>query len=250
LKLSDERPRLVVGGDSFFRDFVVEQGQPYGRLYSRGFIRDTQGRVVVGANGLPTYTSAKSVLIGDINPDWTGGISSSFSFKRLSASFTISHKQGGIVGSLTDAILAGSGLLEETTIGRDGTLVFGRDVFKNEVGVKADGTPNTTPVTAQAFWQGIGGRNAPVGEAFIADATNTRLREFVLGYNIPKTVFGKLPVSAVRLSIVGRNLFFLHRASKTLDPDFTAGIANDSDGFQSFAPPTTRSYGLNLKIDF
>ena len=250
LKLSDERPRLVVGGDSFFRDFVVEQGQPYGRLYSRGFIRDTQGRVVVGANGLPTYTAAKSVLIGDINPDWTGGISSAFSYKRLSASFTISHKQGGVVGSLTDAILAGSGLLEETTIGRDGTLLFGRDVFKNEVGVKADGTPNTTPVSAQAFWQGIGGRNAPVGEAFISDATNTRLREFVLGYNIPKTVFGKLPVSSVRLSLVGRNLFFLYRASKTLDPDFTAGIGNDSDGFQSFAPPTTRSYGLNLKIDF
>lgn len=250
LKLSDERPRLVIGGDSFFRDFVVEQGQPFGRMYSRGFVRDAQGRVVVGANGQPTYTAAKTVLIGDINPRWTGGVSSAFSFKRLSASFTISHKEGGIVGSLTDAILAGSGLLEETTIGRDGTLVFGRDVFKNETAVKADGTPNTTPITAQAFWTGIGGRNAPVGEAFIADATNTRLRELVIGYSIPKSALGKLPIAGAKISLVGRNLLFFYRASKTLDPDYTVGFGNDSDGFQSFAPPTTRSYGLNLKLDF
>jgi hypothetical protein len=84
----------------------------------------------------------------------------------------------------------------------------------------------------------------------VSNATNTRLRELIIGYTIPKKVIKNLPISNLKISLVGRNLFYIYRASPDLDTDLMQGTTPDSEGFQSFAPPTTRSFGLNLKVDF
>ncbi len=250
LEISDERPRIVVGSDPYVREFVIEQGQPYGQIYSKGFVRDANQRVVVGTNGLPKLTAGRTVQIANFNPDWTGGISNSINWGKLNLSFLIQHRQGGSMVSMTNAILTGSGLTEQTLEGRDGNLIFGQNVFKNETAVKEDGTPNNIAVKAETFWLGVGGRNSPVGEAFVGSATNTRFRELTLGYDVPAKLISRLPVSNMRISLVGRNLFYLYRESPDIDADLMQGTTPDSEGFQSFAPPTTRSIGLNLKIDF
>ncbi|SKB86972.1 SusC/RagA family TonB-linked outer membrane protein [Daejeonella lutea] len=249
-KLSSSLPRLVLGSDSYMREFVLEEGKPFGLIYGKGFARDAQGRVIVAANGLPTFTAGRTVLLGNINPKWVGGLSSSLRFKNLSANFVITHKQGGAVASFTDAILYGAGLVEETVPGRTGGLIFGQNIFSDYTAIKADGTPNSTPVTAEALWRGMGARTAPVGEVFTRSATNTRMREMSITYTLPKTIFKSLPVSSVDLSLVGRNLFFLYRKDSNIDPDFTEGVSTISEGFQSFAPPTTRSYGASLRFNF
>jgi TonB-linked SusC/RagA family outer membrane protein len=246
-KLSDEIPRLVVGGDTYMRDFVLEEGKPFGLIYGKGFMRDAAGNVIVGPNGLPQVTPGKTTLIGNVNPDWTGGLSSSFSYKNWSASFVISHKQGGDIASFTDAILYGEGLVEETLQGREGGLVFGKNIFTNIPTTKAGGATDDVPVDAQQLWTLLGGRTAPVGEVFTRSATNTRLREFNLGYTLP---LQKGPIASIQLSLVGRNLFFFHRATPSIDPDYMVGTGTVSEGFQSFALPATRSYGANLKISF
>jgi hypothetical protein len=151
---------------------------------------------------------------------------------------------------MTRAILDGAGLTERTLQGREGGLVFGQNIFTNETAVLANGTPNNIPVTAEKLWLAVGGRNAPIGEAFVSNATNTRLRELIIGYTIPKKVIKNLPISNLKISLVGRNLFYIYRASPDLDTDLMQGTTPDSEGFQSFAPPTTRSFGLNLKVDF
>src|SRR5690606_39581016 len=115
---------------------------------------------------------------------------SSFDYKGLSASFLIEHRQGGTVASETNAILYADGVTEQTLLGREGGLVFGENIYTDEVAVLEDGTRNNIPVDAELFWRGIGGRNTPVGEAFVDDATNTRLREFTLGYTFNEPQLG------------------------------------------------------------
>ena len=53
-----------------------------------------------------------------------------------------------------------------------------------------------------------------------------------------------------RVSLVGRNLLFLSNKAKTLDPELIVGTATNAEGFESFAPPTSRSFGLNLQLNF
>lgn len=249
-RLSDDIPTLVVGGDTYMRDFVLEEGKPFGQIFGKGFIRDSEGRVMVGVNGLPLVSPGKTVLLGNVNPDWTGGISSSFSYKNWSMGFVISHRQGGDIASFTDAILYGEGLVQETVQGREGGLIFGKNIFPEIPSGKEDGSANDIPVNAQQLWLFLGGRNAPVGEMFIRSATNTRLREFTLAYTLPQSLLSKGPIASIQVSLVGRNLFFFHRATPSIDPDYTQGTGTVSEGFQSFALPATRSYGANLKINF
>lgn len=249
-KLNDERPKLIVGSDQSFRDFVVIQGQPFGEIYSIGYKRDAKGNVIVGSNGVPLNTGSRNVSVANANPDWMGGLSNSFSYKNLNFSFLIDHRQGGTVISVTNAMLNYEGQTKATLEGRSGGLVFGENLFPGQNAVKEDGTPNNIEVNAQTFWRSIGGTVNPIGEAFVENMTNTRLREVTLGYTLPKSLFRSLPISQMKLSLVGRNLFFIDRASKDLDPDLIVGTSVTSEGQSSFAPPSTRSFGLNLKMDF
>ena len=68
--------------------------------------------------------------------------------------------------------------------------------------------PNTTTTSAEVFWNNVGGRNNPTGEAFVRDASNIRMSEVVLGYDLPKEIVSKTFFRSARISLVGRNLFF------------------------------------------
>jgi len=248
--ISDERPRLEIASD-FLRAYFIEQGEKFGNVYSRGFERDSvTNQVIVGPNGVPKITSGRDVLVANYNPDWLGSVALSASWKNWDASLLIDHRQGGTITSITNAILYADGVTAETLEGREGGLIFGDNFWEDEPAVTEDGVPNTIPMDAETFWRAVGGRNAPAGEAFIVDATNTRLREFTLGYSFSPSLFGNIPVSGMRLSLVGRNLFFIHRASKNIDPDILIGTGKAAEGFDSFAPPSSRSFGFNLQIDY
>jgi len=259
LRLAEDLETLPLDGD-FFRRFRLDVGEPWGNVYSRGFARDDQGRVLVAADGTPEVTPGQDVLVGNYNPDWLGGINNTFNYKNLSFSFLIDIRQGGVVGSLTNAILASDGALESTLVGRDGSLVFGSNVFPELEVVQADGSANNIQVNAEQFWAKIGGRNSPVGEAFVEDASNIRMREMTLGYSLPQSILQNGFLKSAKLSLVGRNLFFFSN-NASFDPEVITsagaelGSSNNrgitsADGFESFAPPTTRSLGLNLKLSF
>src|SRR5690606_10047647 len=128
--------------------------------------------------------------------------------------------------------------------------IFGENIFQHEAAVMEDGTPNTTPLNAEALWVGLGSRTNLIGEAFIQDATNMRFRELSIGFVLPRSMLKDLPVSNVSLSIVGRNLFFIYRSSKMLDAGLMSGTGPGSLGTQASARPTSRTFGASLKIDF
>ncbi|MGB3851194.1 MAG: SusC/RagA family TonB-linked outer membrane protein [Tunicatimonas sp.] len=255
LEISGSDSVLIQGG-GFLEEYRIEAGQPFGNQYSRGFQRDGAGNVLVDVDGLPLVTPGKSVQIANFQPDWLMGISNTFNYKGISLRALIDFRQGGQVAVFTEAIMADAGLIDYTAQGRDGTLVFGQNVFANEnaVLVDEDGNPTTTPnnieVDAERFWGRIGGRNAPAGEAFVRDASNIRLRELALGYALPEGITSRLPFRTASVSLVGRNLFFFSNKTKYFDPEAVQSVDNSAEGLNSFAPPTTRSFGVSLNFGF
>lgn len=240
ITLAPELKTLTLSSD--FMNFVrAEEGKSLGQIYSRGFQRDTQERVIVGTNGIPLVTSGTTVPLGTSRPTWTGGVTNRFSYKGINLSFLISGRIGGVVTSFTNAVIYADGVTEATLAGRDGMVVEG---------VQADGTPNTVKTTAEAYWKFVGGRNTPIGEAFTYSASNIRLRELTLGYSLPAKMLGKSPFQGASLSLVGRNLFFIMNKAKGFDPELVAGSANTTVGLESFSMPATRSIGLNLNLSF
>ncbi|MEC5166566.1 TonB-linked SusC/RagA family outer membrane protein [Flavobacterium sp. PL11] len=241
IDISPTLNEFVLGGGDFMNTVKVIKGRPYGELFSRGYTRNATGQVVVDANGLPIITGAQNVYLGNTRPDWTGSVMNRFSYKEVFFSFLIGARIGGVVSSYTNANTYGDGIAEATLAGRDG-FVFD--------GVFADGTANNKTITAEQYWTKVGGRNTPAGEVFTYSASNIRLREVVLGFNLPKEIFKKTVFQNASLSFSGRNLFFFKNNAKGFDPESVVGTANSSVGIEAFSAPSTRTYGATLNLTF
>ena len=83
-------------------------------------------------------------------------------------------------------------------------------------------------------------------EDYVYDATNVRMREISCGYTF-RDLFGQS--KNLTLSLIARNLFFFYKDAP-MDPDVSMGTANGVQGFDIFNLPTTRSFGLNVKLNF
>ncbi len=240
ISIAPNSPEFVLRGDFINLTKIVE-GRPYGEMYSRGLLRDASGTPIVQDDGRPAVTAAQNVYLGNSRPKWNGGLNNRFTYKDLSLSFLISARMGGRITSFTDANLEGDGLSARTLAGRDGFVVDG---------VKADGTKNTTSVTAEQYWSLVGGRNTPAGELFTYSSSNIRLRELVLTYNIPQNKLDRTPIKGASISLTGRNLLFFRNDAKGFDPELVVSTARGSIGTESFCLPFSRSFGLNLNLNF
>ncbi|MCU0339879.1 MAG: SusC/RagA family TonB-linked outer membrane protein [Spirosomaceae bacterium] len=242
-KLVELTPDLKVLNlaSDFMNNVRAVEGRPLGEIYSRGYVRNASGQIVVGTDGLPQITPGTTVYMGNARPDWTGGLGNRITYKNLSLNFLISARMGGIVSSFTNAVIYADGNSEETLAGREG-YVF--------PGVREDGSANTISVPVERYWLKVGGRNTPAGEVWTYSASNIRLREVTLSYALPASIIKKSPFQGASLSLVGRNLFFLMNKAKGFDPELTAGAQNTTVGLESFSMPSTRQIGVNLNLSF
>src|SRR3712207_9312193 len=78
-------------------------------------------------------------------------------------------------------------------------------------------------------------------------ATNVRLRELSLSYELPAVWFGNKLNLAV--SLTGHNLFMFYNTAP-FDPELTANTGTYYQGFDYFMPPSQRSFGFGLKVKF
>ncbi|WP_434036651.1 SusC/RagA family TonB-linked outer membrane protein [Formosa sp. 4Alg 33] len=218
-------------------------GEEWGVLWGLPFVKDDNGKTVVSANGTPLTTSNAEKL-GNITPDWTGGISNTLRYKNVSLNFLIDAQIGGDMFSTTAWHSYPTGSYENTVknnVRETGLIVDG--VFE-------DGTPNDVRVSAQEYYNGPWVWNNH--EYSILDATYVKLREMSIGYAFNMSQIDA--ISKLNLSLVGRNLAILYQDDSTkeygLDPEVGFGGGEAGIGYENFQVPTTRSIGFKLTASF
>jgi hypothetical protein len=75
-----------------------------------------------------------------------------------------------------------------------------------------------------------------------------KLREIVLGYNLPAKVLGKSFIKNASISFVARNILYFMKDNKFKDVDIDQYAGSQSG--TNLQTPTTRSYGVNLNVVF
>jgi TonB-linked SusC/RagA family outer membrane protein len=254
-----ERLKIIYLAGGFGRSGtpVVKEGGSYGDLLAIKWKTDAAGNRIVTSgdakaekNGLPVLTGEQE-FIGNFNPKATLGLSNSFNYKGLSLRVLVDGRVGGTIVSGTEMNLAFSGITEGTEAFREGNWNLG--------GVSDKGEKVSATTSAQAFWQIASGKRYGAGEFFAYDATNFRVRELSVGYNIPLS--NTKYVKGAKLMLVGRNLMWLYRGSSIMDlpgvgkrkmwfdPDMSLGNGN-FQGVEYGTMPATRTFGLNLQLSF
>ncbi|MDX9725969.1 MAG: hypothetical protein RBT38_06250, partial [Bacteroidales bacterium] len=85
--------------------------------------------------------------------------------------------------------------------------------------------------------------------AFIYDAGYVKLREVVFTYNIPPSLLGKSFLKGASLSVVGSNLWIIHKNLPYADPE-SGMTAGNIQGYTTGSLPTTRDFTFNIKFNF
>jgi TonB-linked SusC/RagA family outer membrane protein len=246
IEITEDLKEYTIRGRSWMTTIKVVEGEPYGQIFTRGFERNDEGRLLINDLGLPITTPGQTVQMGNFNPDWMGGFSNSFSYKGIELSLLLDIRMGGDVFSFTECNLTFDGYSEATLAGRDGFVVDGLHVITDEDGNVTGYEENTIETNAEAYWHSLGGRNTPIGEPYRYDASYVRVREVLLGYtwNFESTIF-----QSINVSLYGRNLGFLYNPSEIIDPNMNIGTGNVT-GLEAFAVPSARTYGINARFRF
>ena len=225
--------------------------QPLGTIRGSDFVYK-DGQKVVGANGRYLIDPDPNKVIGNYNPDWIGGIGSTFKYKNVSLSFLVDMRKGGDVFSLDMYYGLATGLYPETAGLNDlgnpsrNTIANGGGIIMP--GVKADGSPNTTRVSNVNY--GSYGYNYNPDKAFVYDASYVKLREASIAYSFPQQWISNWgPVKGVDVSLNGHNLWIIHKNLPYADPEETLSSGN-IQGYQSGSIPTARTFLLNLRVKF
>ena len=235
-------------------------GEAYGAITGSDYIYEkTTGERTVDEDGYYEISSTNDQVLGNYNPDWTGGIRNSFSYKNVSLSFLIDVQHGGDVFSLDTYYGLSTGLYRETAgnndLGnpkRDPIVASGDGYASNsggtiEKGVHEDGTPNTTRISNQDYY--ADGYTIKPNKSFVYDASYVKLRELMFTYTFTKELLSKTFLTGASVSFVGSNLWIIHKNLPYADPE--AGMSSGNiQGWQSGVMPTTRNFGFTVNLQF
>ncbi len=146
--------------------------------------------------------------------------------------------------NVRDDVADGGGVLVE-----DG--VYGK--------VNSDGTVQLTDASGADVSTAVQNTSYVAGQTFfetdywgkpglsVYDASFVKLREIVLGYTFTDIAPW---LSAINLSVVGRNLWLIHSNMPHVDPENALSAGNSSVGVNSTPTPTARTIGFNAKFTF
>lgn len=219
---------------------VVNEGSAFGDIVGKAYKRDAQGRIIVDENGLPM--SESDVVVGNMMPKWTGSIGNTLRWKDLTLTALVDVRFGGDFVSMTDNYAKQSGNSAKTLFGREN----GEQIIVK--GVTESGAANTKGVSAENYWTAIAGPNG-ITEAFIYKGTYVKLRELALSYNLPSRWLNNTPLHSVRVSLVGRDLFYFYKKAP-VNPEGSFSRSDYAQAFEFASMPPTRSFGVSLNVKF
>ncbi len=232
-------------------------GEPVGTFKAQVPKKSPDGKIVVNSStGLPVAEDDMQI-VGDMNYDYTLGLSTTLRYKSVSLGADMDIRQGGLMYSRTKDIEFFTGNAIQTAYNDRNDFIIPNSV--NEV---TDAEGNVTYVENQTaigltgynskiydYWNG-GGTEMEGG--WLIDKSYVKLRSVVLSWDMPKRWFKNIFIKDVVMSAYGSNLFVWTPASNTfVDPEMSS-FGNDLEGNYGewSANPSSRHFGFNLKFKF
>ena len=225
-------PTLEMGGTGSVKTVLTEGGS-MGDIYVNTLRTDEHGAIYVNPSDQTVLVENNNfVYAGNTSPKYNLGWGGNASWKGFSLSFMFNARVGGTVVSNTQAVLDAFGASKASADARDagGALVNGK------------------LIPAMPYYQTIGGGTSGVGSMYCYSATNVRLGEATLGYNVPITKWVGW-VKGLNVTLTGRNLFFLYRKAP-FDPELSASTGTYYQGIDYFMAPSQRNIGFAVKLQF
>lgn len=258
---------------------VSKVGQPMGDIMVHPVATDASGNKIVQDNGLYQLDADTWIKAGNAMPKAVGGLINTFTYKNFTLDALIDFRWGGHAmptginwmtsrglteeslnymdaehGGLSYYMDGGRGIAYDGAVGPNGQTVYHDGMLMD--GVLSDGTPNNNIISQAVYYNNTYNWGGPQYsssryELYVQKNNYIKMRELSLGYRIPTSLAAKLGAKNVQISAFGRNLFFIYRSIKDLDPEQMTGGSNWINQVSNAGTsPATRTFGLMLRASF
>lgn len=227
-----EMHEMNMGGTDSYR-MVLKEGHSMGDIYVNTLKTDEHGYIIVDLiSQKVTADPDNFVYAGNANPDYTIGWRNNFEWKGISLGVLVNGRFGGVGVSSTQAKLDYYGVSKASAEARDrgGALVNGQLIPEKD------------------YYQTIGGGTSGIGSMYVYDATNIRLAELSIGYDIPVNKWVSW-IKGAHVAFIGRNLLMFYNKAP-FDPESTASTGTYFQGIDYFMQPSLRNLGFSVNLKF
>ena len=225
--------KIFLGGFSGNPAIFAVKGERYGSIIGSAYARNDNGDILVDDDGYPLFEDGKN--LGYVEPDWTGGVSTNLNYKGIFLSAQLDVRRGGYIYSGTEELLDFYGVSAKT-LHREEDYIF--------PGINATtGLANDVVVKRNGTWY----NGAYPNEEYVYQNNWVKLREVALGYNFK--LAGINYVRNIELGLFGRNLALWTKIPH-IDPESSAFGTGNAQGASRFNFPSTRTFGMSVKLQF
>ncbi|MEO5788916.1 TonB-dependent receptor [Gelidibacter sp.] len=185
-------------------------------------------------NGDGRITVDDREIIGNIEPDYFGGISNTFTYKSFSLSALLQYSVGA--ESLWDAIPRGT----FNQLGENKYSEYALNTWTPE-------TPNARYARALYFDPSASGR---ISDRYMYDTSYLRLKSLQLSYNFNPQLMKKIGVSDAKLMLTGTNLLTWTKWPG-IDPETFSERGGIIDQVNNEDPyPLAKSFSVGVQLQF
>ena len=259
VRLNPEIDTYMLEGNSFYYFWYIKanEGRPLGEITTMArWKRNEDGKLILrpttsaswGGGWQPSYDLNNEKVVGNFQPDWTGGFSTDFQYKNLRLAASFDFMIGGQMVSWTNMWAAGSGTSKLSAEKNDKGVNVREPISKGGGvrvdGVDEDGKPVTAYMNAYQYFHYLANYDL---DQWVYDRTYVKLRELSLTYDFPKNLLKKagIGLNDASISFVANNPWLIYSACPNVDPSETG--SNWLEGGQAAA---TRSFGFTVKLGF
>lgn len=234
----------------------IKIGDRIDGYYIYDFMRNSEGRLVVGSNGKPRFNSYQT-KVGYKVPDWAAGLANSIAYKNFTLDFSLDGRYGGKIENYVNRKMWQSGRHEFSDTPErandvqdiksyvtDGVVVTGGSLVTDGEGNVLSDTRTFAENTTKIYYQDYAKSHNGSVPANIIDKTFFKLREVTLTYAFPKKMLTNSFINSASVSLIGRDLIYFSK-NKNIDLDQFV-----NEGGSPLQTPTVKSYGINLNLKF
>lgn len=249
--------QLSIGGYVSAGNYAIV-GLPAYQMRGTDYRRDDQGRVIVNSTTGRPSVSPENVNFGRTLPKWIVSLSPSVKWKDFNLSALFEHKGGHVVSFYAlGSDMAWTGVSAATAYNNREPFILPNSVIAdpNNPGKYIENT--TAKIGAnEPIYNYYTGEFSSASSNFIVSASQWRLRELALTYNVSTDWLSarQSVLKGLSIALVGRNLaLWLPKENEFMDPDFnsmTADYPNAYGNVNANSNPPVRNFGFTINAKF
>ena len=236
LELVDGQP-IYPGGRYLGR---IEEGKPFGFFYGKAYagVDEQNGDALyyvdeTKTSTTSTYSDAADQELGNPNPNFYGGLGNKFAYKNFDLDIQTQFVSGNDIYNAAGAFQAANG-----------------DYFDNQIATQMDYWKNPGDVTnipQPRFDEANGTRPS---SRYIQDGSYFRVKNVILGYNLPSEFVNKYKMQRARVYVSATNLFTF-TSYEGYDPEINTTFAGSYQlGTDFYTPPQAKMITFGVNIGF